>query len=139
MNNLLTAITTQISGSTFSTDVGGRAYLDEYPADEMPATYPYMIYSIVSGNPDDVFAKKGEDILIQFSLFSASAGATEITTMYADLRTLFDDCSMTIYGSNLIWMRWQGLTTMIDEIMVKDATQTVTHWAVDYEIMTQES
>lgn len=137
MNNLLTALATKISGSALSTDVGGRIYLDEYPSDEMPATYPYIIYFIVSGNPDDAFNKEGKDVLIQFSLFSASSSAIEITNMYADLKTLFNNCSFTITSSVLVWMHETNLTTMIDEIIVADAAQSVKHWAVDYEITTE--
>lgn len=139
MNNLLTAIATQISGSTLFNDVGGRVYLDEYPPDEQPATYPYVVYFVVSDVPDNVFAKDGENILIQFSLFSASTGAMEITTMYADLKALFDDCNMSIASNDLIWCRREDLTTMVDETIVKDATQIIKHWAVDYEIIIQES
>lgn len=137
MNNLLTALATKISGSTISTDVGGRIYLDQYPSDEMPATYPYVVYFIVSGVPDDVFSKKGKSILLQFSIFSASSGLSEITTIYNDLHTLFDDCSFAITSNTLIWMYEVNLTTMVEEITAIDGTQTVKHWAVDYEIVTQ--
>jgi hypothetical protein len=139
MNYLLTALASKFSGSAFSTDVSGRHYLDAYPPDEMPPTYPYCVYFIVSGIPDDVFAKKGRSLLIQFSLFSASAGATEITTMYNDLHSLFDDCSFTITSNTLFWMHEQNLVTMVDDATVNDATQRVKHWAADYEIVTQAS
>ena len=139
MNNLLQALMTKISGSAFSSDVGGRVYLDAVPADEMPATFPYCAFFIVSGTPDDVFAKKGRDILIQFSLFSVSAGAAEITTMYNDLHSLLDECSFTIISNVLSLMREANLTTMVDDITVNDASQSVKHWAVDFEVVTQES
>lgn len=144
MNNLLTAIATKISGSTLSSDVGGRIYLDQYPPDEMPATYPYIIYFIVSGIPDNVFVKDGESILIQFSLFSASSGVMEITTMHNDLKTLFDDCDMTIpptgtVTDNLVWFKRAGLTTMTDEITTDQGTSIVKHWAQEYEITIEEA
>ncbi len=136
MNNLLTAIMTKITGSAFSSDVGGRVFLDQAP----PGTeFPYCVFFIVSGVPEDVFAKDGESILIQFSLFSASSGAAEITTMYADLKSLLDDCSFTIASNTLIWFKRVNLTTMVDDITVADATQAVKHWAVDYEITTEEA
>ena len=137
MKNLLTAIASRHSGSALSTDVGGRIYLDKVPDDEMPATFPYIIYFIVAGNPEDVFAKKGKRILMQWSLFSASSGLTEITTMYADLAALFDDYDLTITSNTCVSMHEANLATMIEDMIVNDATQQVRHWAVDYEIITQ--
>ena len=137
MNNILTAITTKLSGSDFLSDVGGRVFIDEYPADEQPATYPYAIFFIVSGVPDDVFNKKGRDILMQFSLFSASKGLTEITNMYNDLHSLFDDCTFSITSNTLIWMHEENLTTMMDKLTINNAAQTVKHWAVDYSLITR--
>jgi hypothetical protein len=136
MNNLLTAIISKTSGSAFSTDVGGRIFADDAPQN---IEYPYAVFFIVAGNPDDVFAKKGRDILLQFSLFSASSGLTEITTMYNDLHSLFDDCSLTITSNTLIWMHEVNFVTMIDEVLVNDATQRVRHWAVDFNIITEAS
>ena len=137
MNNLLTALATKISGSALSTDTGGRIYLDQYPADETPPTYPYIVYFIVSGTPEKTFTEDFENILLQFSLFSSSPGAAEITTMFNDLKSLFDECAMTITSSTLVWMKRQNLTTMTDDITTVSGTQMVKHWAVDYEIMTE--
>lgn len=136
MNNLLTAIMTKITTgpSAFSSDVGGRVFLDQAPPG---SEFPYCVFFIVSNVPEWQFKERYEDILIQFSLFSASEGATEITDMYTDLKTLFDDCSLTITGSTLVWFRRQNLITMVDEITVADATQAVKHWAVDYEVFTE--
>lgn len=136
MNNLLQALATKISVSTLSSDVGGRIYLDQYPPDEMPATYPYVIYFIVSGVPERTFTEHYTDVLIQFSIFSASSGAAEITTIYNDLIALFDEQTLTISSIEAVWMREENLTTMIDEITVADASQSVKHWAVDFEIKT---
>lgn len=136
MKNLLTAIYGKFSGSSFSTDVGGRIYLDEAPAG---AEFPYCVFHIVAGSPDNVFAKKGKDTLIQFSLFSTSKGATEITTMYADLMSLLDECSLTITSNNLVLFAFQNLVPMVDEITTPEGTASLKHWAVDFEVMTQES
>jgi len=136
MLNLLTAIMTKIAGSAFNSDVSGRVYLDHYPADEMPPTFPYCVFFIVSGIQDKTFTEHFTDTLIQFSLFSSSTGAAEITTMYADLRALLDECALTITGSTLVWMKEVNLTTMTEEITVGDATNQVRHWAVDFEVKT---
>lgn len=136
MNYLLAAITTKLSGSALSTDVGGRIYLDEAPAN---VAFPYVVFFIVSGRPDKTFSEHYTETLIQFSLFSSSQGAAEITDMYADLKALFDECSLTITGSTLVWMREQGLTTMIDELTTPSGTASVKHWAVEFEVLTSLS
>jgi hypothetical protein len=133
MNNLLTALATKITGSAFSTALGGRVYLDQAPAKPV---FPYCVYFIVSGVPDRTFSEHYTDVLIQFSIFSASSGATEITTAYNNLVALLDECSLTITGSTLVWMREANLTTMVDEITTADGSQMVRHWAVDFEIRT---
>ena len=138
MNNLLTALMTKISGSAFSSDVGGRVFLDEAPAG---TEFPYCVFFIVSASPEKTFSEYYTDTMIQFSLFSASAGATEITTMYKNLKALLDECALTIPPTGtatdtLIWMREANLTTMVEDITVADATQTVKHWAVDFEVKT---
>lgn len=132
MNNLLASIMTKISGSTFSTDVGGRIFLDEAPHG---SDYPYCVFFIVSDVPANTFSDLLDDILIQFSLFSESQGATEITTIYNDLVALFDNCSLTIATDTHIWMMRENLTTMVEDIETPSGNQRVKHWAVDYSIM----
>lgn len=135
MDNLLSAIITKTSGSAFASDVGGRIYLDHAPDN---AEFPYCVFFIVSDVPNDTFKDKIDDILIQFSLFSASSSAAEMADMYKDLKALFDDCSLTITGSTLIWMKRENTQTMTEEITTADASQIVKHWAVDYSIIKQE-
>lgn len=134
MNNLLTAIMAKTSGSNLSTDVGGRIFLDQAPDG---CEYPYIVFFIVSDAPDDVFAKTGENVIVQFSIYSSSLSASEISTIYTDLKSLFDGCSMSITGSNLIWFHRTELTTMVDEVTTPTGTQSVKHWAVDYEVNLQ--
>jgi hypothetical protein len=136
MNNLLTAIMTKITTgpSAFSTDVGGRIYLDQAP---QGTEFPYCVFFIVSDVPEKTFGKGGKTGLIQFSLFSSSSGATEITTMYNDLDTLMDECSMSITSSSLVYFKRSNLTTMVDEITTPEGTTAVKHWAVDFEYFTQ--
>ena len=140
MKNLLKAIMTKTTTpvSALSTYVGGRVYLDEAPEG---VVFPYVVFFIVSGVPDRTFTERYTDTLIQFSLFSTSSGAMEITTMYANLKTLFDECALTIPPTGLptdtlVWMRESNLTTMVDDITTLDGTVSVKHWAVDYEIRT---
>jgi hypothetical protein len=73
--------------------VYGRIFLDQAPDN---CEFPYIVYSIISVVPDDVFAKKGKSMLIQFSIFSADTSAGEVTDLYDALRTLFDDAFIEI-------------------------------------------
>jgi Protein of unknown function (DUF3168) len=133
VKDLLTSIATKIVGSALSTDVGGRIYLDQAPED---ANFPYVVCSVVSDVPERTFTELFEDIMLQFSLFSSSSGSGEIATIYADLNALFDECSFTITGNTLVWMRRASLTTMTDDMTTPAGTVTLKHWAVDYSIKT---
>jgi hypothetical protein len=135
MLNILTAIKSKFTGSALSTSVGGRIYLDEAP---QKTPYPYVVYSIVSGVPDDNFKTDMDEILFQVSLFSSSTGATEIATMYNDLKTLLDDAVLTITGWTNVMTSRQNLTTMTDEVTTTDGLQKVKHWAVDYSIIVEK-
>ena len=136
MKNILTAIYSKFTGSDLSSYVGGRIYLDQAPES---CEFPYVVYSVVSVIPDGVFAKKGKQSLVQFSLFSANPSAVEISTMHGYLKALFDDCSMTITSNTLLWMHEVNLTTMVEDITVGEGVQSVKHWAADYEVVTQDS
>jgi hypothetical protein len=136
MDSLLTAIMTKFSGSTLSTYVGGRIYLDQAP---QSVVFPYVIFSIVASNPEDTFKNKIEDTLVQFSLFSTSLAATEITTMYGYLKAILDDAILTVTGHSHIWMIRENLVTMVDDISAsQDGSEFAKHWAVDYSIKVQE-
>jgi hypothetical protein len=135
MDELIKAIITKLSGSTISSDVNGRVFLDRAPDG---CEFPYIVFFVVSSVPDWQFSERFEDTLIQFSLFSSSESAVEITTMLKDLKSLFDDCSLTITGDTLIWFRRQNITTMVEDITTTAGTQSVKHYAVDYEAKVQE-
>jgi hypothetical protein len=134
MNNILTAIYSKFSGSALSSAVGGRIYLDRAPDG---CQFPYVVYSIISAVPDDNFKTDMDNIYIQFSLFSDSEGATEITTMYNNLKTLFDNAVLTITGSTNVMTSRENLTTMTEEIVSTSGTQKLKHWAVDYSIIVE--
>lgn len=61
MLNFLTALKSKFTGSALSNDVGGRVYLDEA---KQGAQFPYVVYSIVSGVPQDNFKTDLDDILL---------------------------------------------------------------------------
>lgn len=133
MDNILKAIYGKLSGSTLSTDVGGRVYLDEAP---QGCQFPYIVFFVVTAVPDKTFTEHYTGTVVQFSIFSSSSSGVEISAIYNDLKALYDDCTFTITSNHLVWMREQNLTTMINEVTTVDGLQTVKHWAVDFEIKT---
>jgi len=138
MNALLTAISTKLTDSDLYGDVSGRVYLDQADSPD----YPRVVYSIISAVPDRTFSEHYHDVLIQFSLFSAkSAGMAVMTTMYADLISLFDECSFDIDGYTLIWMKEENLVTMtqILDSPLPDGSTGVILWAVDFSLTTLKS
>lgn len=133
MNNLITAITSKVTTgpSNFYNDIGGRFYLDQSPEDRQ---FPDCIFLIVVDTPDNYFADYGEDIEIQFSLFSASSSVSEISTMYSDLNTLFNDAVLTVTGDVMVIMKRERLVTFMEDIVTTSGTQRVKVWNVDYSI-----
>ena len=136
MDELIKAIITKLSGSALSTAVNGRIFLDDRLPDG--CEFPYIVFFIVSSTPEWEFTERFENTLIQFSLFSNSESAVEITGMLEDLESLFDDCSLSITGYTLIWFRRQNVRTMVKEIITATGTQIIKHYAVDYEAKVQE-
>lgn len=136
MNNLLTSLMTKTSGSALSAAVGGRIFEGEAPEG---TEYPYVIISIVNDSQADTFKDALEDITIQFSLYSISKSLTEITVLFANLKTLFDNAVLTIAGNSHILISRQALSTMFDDITTPLGTVGLRHWAVDYWVITQVS
>jgi hypothetical protein len=132
MDALLTAIANKLLASAVSNDVGGRCYRDTADSQDTP----YLVYSIISAVPEKTFSEHYHEVLIQFDLFSpVSAGRTAITTMYADLVALLDECALTITGYTLVWCREQNLVTFTEDASaLQDGTNLLFHYCVDFEI-----
>jgi len=130
MLNLKKAIYTKLTGSSLISDVGGRFFDTQAPEGSQ---YPFAVYMIVSDMPDNVFQGYYEDVLIQFSLFSATPNnSTEAETMFDHLKTLFDECSFNITDQTLIWMHRENATLTIEDHTTPAGTIQVWHYAVDY-------
>ena len=131
MNILRPAIEALALDSAIWNDVGGRFYYQSAGSPD----YPRVVFSRISGVPDNVFVKKGESVLIQFDLYSAkSAGITQIETMETDLMALFDDCSLDLAGNTLYGFTRQNTISIEEEVdALPDGTTTVVHIAIDYE------
>ena len=103
------------------------------------ADFPHIVFFVVSNVPDKTFTENFEDSIIQFSIFSTSQSALEITTIYNDLNALFDECTLPIETDTLLRMHWVNLVTNIEEITTPQGTVGVKHWAVDYSILIQKN
>lgn len=132
MQALIDSIAAKLLDSTVYNDVGGRVYYDTADTNDLP----YIVYSIVSAVPDRTFSERYTELIIQFDLFSAlSAGKTEITTMYTDLISLLDECSLTITGYTLVWCRETGLQTFVEDTSaLQDGSSILNHWAIDFDV-----
>ena len=133
MKNLTTAIWGRLSGSSFSTAIGGRMYKSQAPEN---TEFPYAVYRVVTNTPERTFSEDYENTTIQFSLFSIASGTTEIEGMFTNLKTLYDEQSFSITGSTLIWMRRATTVFNVEDHITPNGTQRVWAYHVDFEIMT---
>ncbi|MEA2014860.1 MAG: hypothetical protein U9N38_06110 [Thermodesulfobacteriota bacterium] len=133
MKNLTTAIyslaTTDAVGSGFMASIGNRLYENVAPEG---AEFPYCVYMIISDYPEYPGGKTIEEVMIQFSIFSTSSSASEIKDILSYLRTLYDDCSLTITDNTLIYFIREQLTTMMDEVTTPAGTIGVQHYVQEY-------
>ena len=137
MKATLTAIFAKCAvGTDLYTALGGRLYKQRAPDG---TAYPYAVFFLVSDVADPVFAKGGEDALVQFSLFSSNSSSSEIEDAYTYLKALYDDCALTITGNVLVWMKRENATLTIEDHTTPTGTMEVWHYAIDYRVLTQES
>jgi len=96
MNSLFTAIYDRFSsttGSGFYNDLSGRMYLNNAPQE---TAFPYCVYFSVTDYDDLDFTEEHEDFLIQFNVFSENNSAAEAGNLLESLKTMFDNCSLTV-------------------------------------------
>ena len=138
LTHLATAIMTKFSGSAFSSAINGRLFQDD--ADDTDVSEGmYAVFSIISKVPNNVFAAKIADILVQLSIFSAERSSAEIKDAYTKASALFDECDLTITGSTLVLMMEVNMTAINEEHTTTAGAQKVRHYAVDYEVTTKHS
>lgn len=134
MKDLTTAIYSKATGSSFLNAVSSRFYKGRAPEG---ADYPYAVYMLVSGYPDDVFNGDYENVLFQFSLFSTASGSTEIEDIFTYLTDLYDDCDLTISNETLIYMRRENYSMFMDEHTTPKGTIQVWAYHIDYRILVE--
>ncbi|HSW62172.1 MAG TPA: DUF3168 domain-containing protein [Dissulfurispiraceae bacterium] len=133
MKALTTSIYGKLAGSSLDTLIGGRMFKGRAPEN---TEFPYAVYFVVSDVPDLTFTEHFEDVLLQFSLFSSTSSTTEIEDMYTALKSLYDECALTITGATLVWMKRANTQFMVEDVETPDGTSQIYHYAVDYDIKT---
>ena len=102
MKALTQAIYAKKSGSDFDTDISGRLYKAQAPDD---TDFPYAVYMIPTGYKEKTFSEEYNYPTVQFTLVSNQSSSSEVEDMYTHLIALYDECSLSITGSTLVWMR----------------------------------
>ena len=133
MNSLFTAIYNKFTATTtgFYNDVSGRMYLYKAPQD---APFPYCVYFPVSDLNDVDFSDETEEFLVQFNVFSQSNSATEAGTLLASLKTLYDDCDLTVTG----WRHLEFSRGTVYPLNNYDKETTTYGYAVEYDVTLEQ-
>lgn len=131
---LTTAIYDKLAGSALNTAIGGRLFEGVAPEG---TEFPFAVYMIVSDTPADTFTDSLDDVLIQFSLFSQKPGSSEVKGLYSDLKTLYDDCPLTVAGRTIVWMKRVRMSLAPEEETTPQGTGMIWHCDVDYNIIEQ--
>ena len=134
MIDLFTGIYTHfssVSASSFRSDVGGQFFLEEAPSS---AVMPYGVYGLVTGTREWTFTSNYEKPLMDFNVFSDSAGgAVEITTIYKHMKAAFDDANFTIANNTHLRMRRTAVRLARDSEIVPN--KSIWHLNVEYEML----
>jgi len=129
MNALLTAIYNKFTAApvnTLYTALNGRMFTRYAPQGTI---FPYAVLDIVSGVSDWTFDYDFDDIDIQFNLFSQSSGETEIGNLLSYLRSLYDDCTLSVSGYTHLFMRYSQYWSL------SQPDDSVRQYTVQYRIL----
>ena len=128
MKQLFTGIYSKFNTgtNTLKTNLTGGLHLIEAP--QGTAT-PYGVYSLVSNIHDWDFAVDYDESLIQFDLYDEAQSATTICNLYDYLKTLYDDCSLTVTGHTPYYM-WRDFSRLL-----RDPVPGVWHYVIQYRLM----
>ena len=134
MNSLFTAIINHFNNTTasgFFNDISGRL---RHNVAKQGETFPYCVYFSVSDIDDLDFSDEHEDFLIQFNIFSQNNSALEAGNLLESLKTMFDDCSLTVTG-------WNHLRFARDSIIPNnDFSQVppINGYSIDYDVLLEK-
>ena len=119
------------TGSGFYNDLSGRMYHYKAP---QGATFPYCVYFPVSGLDDIDFGEEREEILVQFNIYSQNNSALEAGSLLESLKTMFDDCSLTVTG----WNHIEFSRNLIYPNSDYDQVPPIHGYSVEYDVMIEK-
>ena len=135
MKNLTTAIFEKMTpATTLYSDIGGRLYKKKAP---QGAEFPYVTFFVVTDVPEYPSNKTIEWVLVQFSIFSSASGTTEAEDILTHLRSLYDDCTLSITNNTLIYFIRGNFIDLSDDsegIETISGTTGVWHYMQEYNI-----
>ena len=119
------------SATDLYADIGGRLFKGRAP---QGAEFPYVVFFVVSDIPEYPGGKTIEQVMVQFSIFAREdAGHAAVENILTHLRSLYDDCSLTITSNTLIYFIRGNFVPMHDEIDTKPGTTGVFHYMQEYD------
>lgn len=118
MNVLKIGIYSKFNGSTDLKNAITDLYYSEAPQETV---FPYIVYHIITGTPNNTYTEKAENIIVEFLICSKENSSSEIDTIYDYLDVLYNDCVLTVSGYNSIYVTRESFdgAERIDEIWNK--------------------
>ena len=120
------------TGAGFYNDISGRMYHNKAP---QGATFPYCVYFSVSDVDDLDFTEEHEDFLIQFNIFSQNNSAVEAGDLLETLKTMFDNCSLTV--TDWRHLQFQRSLTLPNNDFLQDPP--IHGYSVEYEVLLEKA
>ncbi len=135
MNKVFTAIYNKFNNNVAHgayTSVGGRFYLNVAP---QGATFPYVVFfSVADANEYDT-SDETEDITIQFNIFSQNNSVLEAGQILTNLKSLFDNCSLTVTNWRHLEMRRRNTYPNNDY----EQSPPIVGYSVEYDILIEKT
>ena len=135
MNELFQALYNKYNANTSHgayTNMGGRFYLNKAPQN---ATFPYCVYFSVIDIAEVDFGEEKEDFTIQFNVFSQNNSASEAGTILGNMKSLFDDCSLTVTGWRHVYM--QRVNVIPNNDFAQDTP--IQGYSIEYDILIEKT
>ena len=135
MNALFKAIWNRFAtttGSGFYNDISGRMYLNKA---SQAASFPYCVYFSVSDIDDLDFSEEHEDFLIQFNIFSQNNSAVEAGDLLETLKTMYDNCSLTVTG----WRHLQFQRSLVMPNNDFSQVPPIHGYSIEYEALLEKA
>jgi hypothetical protein len=82
------------------TAINGKMYNEGAP---LETKNPFVSFHEISDMYEPTFREELENVLIQFNIYADTI--TEVNTLCGYLKTLYDNCSLTVNGYNHLYMR----------------------------------